>query len=391
MTRSIVFKTKGKLDLRSIMTFGLNAKPNTGHPIGFFGTGLKYAIAILAREKIPVTIYIDGMKWTVDTELSKFRDKEVTEVFLIRNRGKLLPSHVKKLPFTTEFGKTWELWQAFRELESNTRDENGETYITDTDTYHDQQHARGHTCICIKSENFVQEYLDRSKTFLPGGLTIRSEDDDIQIFDKPSRSIYYRGIRALDLDEKERSELTYNILRPMELTEDRTLKDKFNAQYYISQYLAQHSKPEVIKKVITSPPSSFERSLNYSWGTPSKTFLDTVEDIGEDDLLDASARAVHRQYRPPKVKAEDALDWLGPLIKAFDSEHHNALDIMYDHKEETLNIFKTAHAAWLKERNNNASSTEAQEVDSSPGRVEETVKPAEQHRGSLEEDDEIPF
>jgi len=44
----IVFGNDGGLDLQAAMTFGVSAK-ETNNPFGQFGTGLKYAVAILLR------------------------------------------------------------------------------------------------------------------------------------------------------------------------------------------------------------------------------------------------------------------------------------------------------------------------------------------------------
>lgn len=386
MTRSVVFKTPGKLDLRSIMTFGLNAKPNTGHPIGYFGTGLKYAVAVLCREKIPMTFYIDGQKWSVKTEDSQFRDKTVTEVFLERHR-KLLPPSIRKLPFTTELGKTWQLWQAFRELETNTRDENGETFVAHE--FNDPERpihgltSKGFTLIVVESEAFVQEYYDREKTFLPEGLTLREGTKDIQIFDRPSQHIYYRGIRVLDLDERERSSLTYNILRSIELTEDRTAKSKWDVQYYISQAISEHEEPEIIRKAVTSKEDTFERGLNYSWGTPSTTFLDTVAKIPEKEL-DPTAKTTLNQYRPAKVKASDSGDWYTDIIPAIANGRWNdVIEILDKHRNEVINAFKDAQIKYQEERTNNAPTEEADQ--------ETTHEPDENVYGHKAAGDDCPF
>ena len=96
--RAIVHKTKGKMDLRSITVFGMNVKPETTMPIGYFGTGLKYAIAVLMRHKIPIRIIIDGKVWVIEGDPATFRNKSFTELYicsttvggLIRKRIKLL-------------------------------------------------------------------------------------------------------------------------------------------------------------------------------------------------------------------------------------------------------------------------------------------------------------
>jgi len=46
----ITFENDGEIDLRAISQFGINVKTGDS-PIGFFGTGLKYALAVLMREE----------------------------------------------------------------------------------------------------------------------------------------------------------------------------------------------------------------------------------------------------------------------------------------------------------------------------------------------------
>jgi len=46
--KPIIFHNQGELDIRAVTTFGLSVKKND-NPIGYFGTGLKYAIAALPK------------------------------------------------------------------------------------------------------------------------------------------------------------------------------------------------------------------------------------------------------------------------------------------------------------------------------------------------------
>lgn len=39
MPRVVVFKTPGHIPLEAFTTFGINSKPNSLNPIGFFGSG----------------------------------------------------------------------------------------------------------------------------------------------------------------------------------------------------------------------------------------------------------------------------------------------------------------------------------------------------------------
>ena len=52
------FYNKSELPLECINTFGVSVKDNE-HPIGYFGTGLKYAIAVLLRNGCTIDIFIN--------------------------------------------------------------------------------------------------------------------------------------------------------------------------------------------------------------------------------------------------------------------------------------------------------------------------------------------
>ena len=52
----VVFENTGEIDILSISSFGVSVKEGDS-PIGFFGTGLKYAIAVLLRHNQKITAY----------------------------------------------------------------------------------------------------------------------------------------------------------------------------------------------------------------------------------------------------------------------------------------------------------------------------------------------
>jgi hypothetical protein len=77
MTRALIFETPGLLDLRSLTVMGLNAKPNARNPIGSFGTGLKFAVAVLTRLGTPPVIYAGRNRYTFNVVADTFRDAAV--------------------------------------------------------------------------------------------------------------------------------------------------------------------------------------------------------------------------------------------------------------------------------------------------------------------------
>ncbi len=80
----VVFKTPTILDIRAITMFGLSAKPNSKNPIGYFGTGLKLAIATLIRHNIPIQIYIGKKHYSFEKRPEEFRDQPFEQVWMKR-------------------------------------------------------------------------------------------------------------------------------------------------------------------------------------------------------------------------------------------------------------------------------------------------------------------
>ena len=117
---SIFFSNPGHMDILAATTLGVNAKTNDS-PIGYFGTGLKYAIATLLRHNHEIVISIGDTYYTFFSTPMKSRNKSYHLVEMRINGDERRP-----LGFTTDLGKNWGIREAYRELYSNMLDEEGE-------------------------------------------------------------------------------------------------------------------------------------------------------------------------------------------------------------------------------------------------------------------------
>lgn len=287
---AVIFKNDGIIDPRMIKTFGISVK-ETDNPIGYFGTGLKYAIAVLLRNGCDVELISDGERFTFTKETDTVRGKEF----------EFISMNGHHLPFTTELGKNWVLWQAFRELYCNCIDEGGTT-TPGTGA----EPEKGKTIFVVKGQAFLNEYYDRHKYFLnlrPSECAFT--DDRIQIYDKPSDGIFYRGIRVMDLPLK--SQFTYNILETMLLTEDRTISSAYVAKTFISLGISRMTNKKAIKRIILDK-MSFESDLDFDLNydiTPTDEFHDalTEEYAKNNDLFNHTAlRYYTKKFRKESHK-----------------------------------------------------------------------------------------
>lgn len=254
---AIIHKTPTLLDIRALTIMGLSAKPNSTNPIGQFGTGLKYAIAVLVRMGARLTIFVDKDRYTFAKKPMDFRG-ERRELINMRHfaEGRNRSSNTD-LPFTTEYGRNWHPWMAFRELEANTRDEHGETIHGGSEDPHE-----GHTVIIVDHPDYDAAWTGRDDTFLPDGLSVAVAGEGLQVLEGINKSLYYRAMRASDLAKPTLH--TYNILnKSVEITEDRTIKHDWSARNLLANYVCTSDDETFIESVITAAEEYWEHDLAY--------------------------------------------------------------------------------------------------------------------------------
>lgn len=267
MSRAVVFRTPGLVPIESFTTFGINAKPNSQNPIGRFGTGLKYAISVLVRLGCNPVVWIGREKYIFSVKSQDFRGKSFDFIQMRREKYDVFGTlkgrpNVTKLPYTTEYGKDWEVWQAFRELESNTRDENGETYAIDNaEVYGDHYAEDNQTLIIIQDEKFLEVFHEMDKIFLPEGLTQRECSSNSEVLERSSKFLYFRGLRVADLPKP--SLFTYNIVADVSLTEDRTAKYDWEVREHVSKTVARSHDRNFIETVLTANKEAWEHGLSF--------------------------------------------------------------------------------------------------------------------------------
>lgn len=267
----IVFKNKGEIDVKSIVTFGISSKDSES-AIGFFGTGLKYAIAILLRLNHKITIYSGLKKYEFNTTPTKVRNDTFDIVTM----------NDEPLGFTTELGKTWELWQAFREIHCNTLDENGESFALITEQeIQDFRPQEGFTCVVVEGSKFKNLFFDPSEVLLQRPIIY--SDSQVSIHLGYSNYIYYQGIRAYTLPEP--TLYTYNIKSKIDLTEDRTIKYEFSFKNKIMHCISSCNDFEIIHKVLTCPDLYYDKFLDFTYANePSDKFKEVVNKLVKDKV-----------------------------------------------------------------------------------------------------------
>jgi len=240
MTKLVCFYNNGDFDTRSFTIMGLSAKPNE-NAVGFFGTGFKYAIATLLRYSAKVKMTIRNPHaheddyytvYTFSTKPDHFREQEYDFVHCcVEDASNEYEPRFIELPFTTHLGANWQLWQAYRELFTNARDEGGgvmavtNTFIKPADI-----------CVYVEHEDFNVIHSNHDKYFINDIPTLATSSDMrcCARIEHSDNVVYYRGMYTGTKLEKE-TYFTYDYTSKQKLTEDRTLADTWSIRNDISE------------------------------------------------------------------------------------------------------------------------------------------------------------
>lgn len=252
------FWTPGRIPIEAFTIMGANVKLGE-NPIGRFGTGLKYAVAVILRHGGEIKVNIGSTEYLFYACMRNFRGQKIEQVRMRKRKAlSVLWSRSMQLPFTTQLGRDWKLWQAYRELESNTRDEGGQTMVGTASQCHAAH--EGGTMISVSCPGFAKE-VEEAKVFLdPTKLTLKAKDHSLEVFDDPSPYLYYRGIRVYTLRFPAR--MTYNFTGSITLTEDRTCAYPYYLYSLISSLYQSCGDGDLLRKVMQKPgkdePPCFE-------------------------------------------------------------------------------------------------------------------------------------
>lgn len=283
---TVSFQTPGLIDPRCISTIGVSVK-ETENPIGFFGTGMKYAIAIILRNEGEITIW-RGL------QPIRFTTKEIE----VRGKPcKVVCMDGQELGFTVELGKHWKMWQAFRELYCNTLDEKGETASGAVEP------KEGNTTIHVMLREFAECYADIEDYFL---LTQPIyEGNSASFHPGPTNAVFYRTVRVGERLTEKPLMFAPNLKGRVDLTEDRTIRDTWLAHWHIARAVLECNDKRFIERWLTVGDQYGEHTFDVDFPsiTPTPEFLEVAFDLSKDMSRPVNItvpKVLGRHRAPPK-------------------------------------------------------------------------------------------
>lgn len=283
--KTVTFQNPGLIDLRCIQVMGVSVK-DSDQPIGYFGTGLKYAIAVLLRERQEILLWRGDTCFQFTARTESIRGKEFELVYM----------NDQPLGFTTELGKNWKLWQALRELESNCRDEGGVSTGAGILPL-----GKDQTTIIVNGEKFSREYDSLGKIFLSTGPLFKA--DEIEFHPGGGRELFYRGVRIHQLQKP--TLFTINFTRGIDLTEDRTAGNVYDIQLGLHNSIVQIEDEDILTRILLCSKDYLEYDLDYAsaWQEPSPAFMNICE--RHSIRVTESAFRLFLEHRPEAKRYEE--------------------------------------------------------------------------------------
>jgi hypothetical protein len=232
------FITPTVMDPKSWQMIGISAKPNSDNPIGMFGTGLKYAIAICSR-----------LGWSIEILTVENGEKKLYKFDTIEEpyRGTILnviTCNGDRLPYTSIYGQGWDNWMVMRELYSNTVDENGYmTFYDDREELNDNS-----TCVTIFSDEFHDIANEKDLYILPDRKLSEKPPNIELLSGKYSGRVYFKGIYVGKSNIISYG-YSFNEVK-IALTEDRTIKSIDSVLYDIAWHFQSSHDAVEIEKIL---------------------------------------------------------------------------------------------------------------------------------------------
>lgn len=284
MSEILTFHNPGEIDLNAVRTLGVSVKESE-NPVGYFGTGLKFAIATILREGGSIVLYRGEERFAFETLEVSIRGEEF----------KLVTMNGERLGYTTMLGRTWEPWMAYRELLCNAYDEGGAVEPWPI------KPKPGRTLIEVDCEAMMAAHRTREAFMIDKDRSPIYRDPDLEIY--PARGsndfIFYRGIRASA--EAYPCKFRYNVLSKVDLSEDRLAKWHYQIADPIARVLLRCEDRTILREAFEINKDHLEFSLAWnscgSTGT-GEAWLDTVAEAARRDIwISLAAEKVFAQAR----------------------------------------------------------------------------------------------
>lgn len=275
----LVFHTESEIPVGGFRLMGASTKGADDTRIGFFGTGLKYSIAVLFREGIEFGASIAGEEISFELADVEMGGETFQEILLNGQATSL----------TTRMGTRWEVWHAIREIWQNTVDEGGVIMMH----CQPEEIPDWGTSFWIEQDDKVQAVVNRWGEYFADNF------DGVRRLSHLERCpAYMKGMRVTqigdddDLETESLSMFSYHFTENVMLNEMRLMPDyTLEGRVYLG--MSRHYSVDDWKWFLTHP----EKPHTLEW-----------ELFGEKGRIPYSNEALEEALREYRIYPENYRD-----------------------------------------------------------------------------------
>jgi hypothetical protein len=262
----LLIENKGLLEMESLYLMGASTKRNNESMIGMFGSGNKYAIALLLRHNIPFKIFSGSMEIDITTRKVELRG---TEFDIIQVNG-------KDTSLTIQMGPQWEPWYAIREIYSNALDEGEARIFVTEDINYSADHTRFYIGVTEEVEDIIDNkwntYFTMERDDLLFELKERSPLKVYPNLDISRRLLVYR--KGILVSNAEVSSFYSYDMPTADIDESRSLRDMYPLREAVVKSWMLCPDAGLIEQFLLNIDTAiradrelayFELDLNWSW------------------------------------------------------------------------------------------------------------------------------
>lgn len=291
MKKYILIQNDGEIETNSFELIGASTKRGETGKIGFFGSGLKYSIAYMMRNKIDFRVFSGGQELIFTTIPETLKEQTFDRICI----------NGKPTSYTVTMGPTWtEDWFVLREIYCNAVDETKCLVVRETENV---SPTEGKTRVYIELTNVLKtvieewdKYFSDERTPLftcdriyTSGLGISDGSNTVgnyqpvKVFAKTTGIIYRRGINVA---EKKSLLFDYE-LQYVDINEDRTAKTVSSLDYGFADMMGQMVNEAWVKSILRTAQDD-KRAAEYNclnWHTTDQPPSEKWVQFSKENML----------------------------------------------------------------------------------------------------------
>lgn len=303
--RNVVFITPTFLSILDLTSIGGSEKRGDTTKIGQFCSGLKYAIAILARNnvKFEADVVIEGVRRNYSTASVVAKDsitgKEKELIVIVEEVIEVVEGEIEveliehATGISTDFGYDWELWQALREIYSNMIDEGGH-FLEDS-----EERIESGTAITLSfmKDSPFAEVWDRRTTFFLDKEPIIEFPNDTKMYanDEDYLKIYKQGILVYK-QENIKTEYSYSV-NYGELDEKRVLRAPYAVATKVQEFMMTTEEKHIVDFILGREHNCQFLESVTPWNTPSYSLIEAANKLSDEDQMTKSFKFITKELK----------------------------------------------------------------------------------------------